>query len=274
MGFAERWFDVSHVYTSLADWHFLNALGQRPIVLTITQGGMPADPKLLGKVARVVAETDRLAAEALRLGVPSDRISVAYPGVDLQLFSEVPVPPIPWKCVFASSPENTDEIRTKGVDLLLEAARVRSDIEFTLLWRPFGRAADIALDEVRRIAPPNIVIVKQRVADMHKFLPKYHFAIAPFRTVGKPCPNSILESLAVGRPSLVSEFVDIGDVLEKEHAGIVFARTVDGLCNSLDTLCRNYVDYQQNARACAVRHFDFQQTKETYRNLYHSVVDQ
>src|SRR4051812_25003418 len=47
MPLIERRFDVSHVYTSLADWHYLNALGAWPIVLTLTQRGKPAFPNLL-----------------------------------------------------------------------------------------------------------------------------------------------------------------------------------------------------------------------------------
>jgi hypothetical protein len=90
LGALERRFDVSHVYTSLGDWHFLNALGHRPIVLTLTQQGAPANAELLKKLCHVVAETEQLADAAIRQGVPVQKVSVVYPGVDLELF--VPSP--------------------------------------------------------------------------------------------------------------------------------------------------------------------------------------
>src|SRR5262249_29638749 len=43
----EQRFDVSHVYTTLTDWHFLNALGRRAIVLTLTSPSQDADTRLL-----------------------------------------------------------------------------------------------------------------------------------------------------------------------------------------------------------------------------------
>jgi glycosyltransferase involved in cell wall biosynthesis len=268
----ERRFDISHVYTSLGDWHFLNALGRRPIVLTLTQHGVPASAKLLTKVSRVVAETERLADAAIAHGVPPERVSVIHPGVDLDLFVPRLAPALPWKCVFASSPENVSEIKTKGVDLLIETARCLPGVEFTILWRPFGKAADIALDQVQASAPANVRIVKQRVPDMHRFLSGFHFAIAPFRTVGKPCPNSILESLALARPVVVSDFVDIGPLLEREGAGRVFQGTPESCAAAIMKLCDDYDAYQQRARPCAELHFDFRKTSEAYLKIYQSLL--
>jgi glycosyltransferase involved in cell wall biosynthesis len=271
-GLVERRFDVSHVYTSLGDWHFLNVLGRRPIVLTLTQPGTPAEQRLLDKVEHVVAETERLAESASRHGVPPAKVSVIYPGVDLDLFTATPPPPTPWKCLFASSPENEDEIHSKGVDLLLEAATRMSDVEFTILWRPFGAAADVALQRLEPMAPRNVTLIKGRIPDMHRFMAKFHFVLAPFRTVGKPCPNSILESLALARPVLVSDFVDIGPLIESAGAGLAFSQGVHDLCGAIEHLCDDYAFFQRNARRCAERHFDLQRTVDSYRKVYERVV--
>ena len=271
-GVFERRFDISHVYTSLSDWHYLNVLGQRPIVLTLTQRGEPTGLQLLNKVSRVVAETNQLAAAAVQHGVAAEKVTVVHPGVDLELFAAAPPPALPWKCLFASSPENESELASKGVDLLLEAARRRPEVLFTILWRPFGAAADAALKLVRQRAPDNVTIIKRRVPDMQRFLTEFHFVVAPFVTVGKPCPNSILEALAVGRPVLVSDFVDIGDVLQSAGAGLTFARHAERLCEALDTLCKNYGDFQGRARACAERYFDLRQTIDAYSRVYQSVI--
>src|SRR3989442_4935158 len=83
----EQQFDVSHIYTTLADWHFLNALGRRAIVLTLTANSQSANAHLLGKIAHVVAQSEQLAHSAIQHGIPAERVSIVYPGVNLDLFN-------------------------------------------------------------------------------------------------------------------------------------------------------------------------------------------
>jgi glycosyltransferase involved in cell wall biosynthesis len=270
----ERRFDINHVYTGLGDWHFLSVLGRRPIVMTITQRGGPSDPSLLKKVAHVVAESDSLGDEAHAAGVARERISVMYPGVDLEDFPLVPPPPAAgsWKCVFASSPENTSEVHTKGLDLLVELARQEPSFELTVLWRPFGPASDEALRTVRANCPPNVHFEVGRAERIQAFYERAHFSVAPFRTVGKPCPNSVIEALAMGRPGLVSNYTDLGGVLEREQAGVRFSPTIEDLRRAYHDLCRRYVTLQAASRACAERHFNLDAVIQHYARVYAEVT--
>lgn len=272
MPYLERRFDVSHVFTSLADWHFLSALGRRPIVLTVTQSSEPADCSLLMKVAHVAAETEQLASASIRAGVPSDRVSVVYPGVDLESFQKTAPPSRPWRGLFASSPENESEIQSKGVDLLLDLAAENPELQLTLLWRPFGRNSDLALEVVQRRNLPNIHVVRGRIPDMHRFYQQFHFTIAPFRGIGKPCPNSVLESLAAGRPALVSDTVDISALVASNGAGVTFSPDVPGICSAFRQLTRDYGQLQVKARPCAEQHFDERRMVREYDSIYRKVV--
>jgi glycosyltransferase involved in cell wall biosynthesis len=264
----ESRFDVSHIYTSLADWHFLQVLGNRPIVLTATESAARPNPRIVDRVAHVVAESEQLQADARAAGMPADRVSVIYPGVDLVNFHSTPPPALPWKCLFASSPEGEREIPTKGVDLLLELARAMPELRITVLWRPFGRQSDKALNTVRAERLSNLEIVAGRVQNIQDVYRSHHFTIAPFRTTGKPCPNSILESLACGRPVLVSSFVHIGELLERERAGISFATNIDDLQAAVHRLLAGYDTFQAAARACAESHFDLDTMIRAYGRLY------
>jgi len=96
--------------------------------------------------------------------------------------------------------------------------------------------------------------------------------VAPFRTVGKSCPNSILESLATGRPVLVSRYVDIADLLVQEGAGLSFEQTLDGLREALALLCSRYQSFQHNARLCAEKYFNIQDTLRAYKAIYQQVL--
>ena len=270
----ERRFDINHVYTGLGDWHFLSMLGRRPIVLTVTQRSATANSRLLSRVAHVVAESDSLGEEARAAGIARDRISVMYPGVDLATFRPMPPPAIDgsWRCIFASSPENQSEIDTKGLSLLLELARLEPSLQLTVLWRPFGPESDEALSIVRSRLPSNVRIEVGRVDRIQDRYRDSHFAIAPFVSVGKPCPNSVLEALAVGRPALVSDYTDIGELIEREQAGVRFSPRVDDLQRAFRHLCSNYSVLQAGSRRCAERHFDLDGVVRHYAQIYEQVV--
>jgi glycosyltransferase involved in cell wall biosynthesis len=270
----ERGFDINHVYTGLGDWHFLSILGRRPIVLTVTQRSVAADARLLSRVSHVVAESESLADTAHAAGIPRERISVMYPGVDLATFAALPPPPITgvWKCVFASSPENLSEVDTKGLSLLIEFARVEPSFELTVLWRPFGPDSEKALQTIQPGLPKNVRIHAGRIERIQDHYRDAHFSIAPFRSVGKPCPNSVLEALAVGRPALVSTYTDIGSLLERDQAGLRFPPTIEGLTHAYRQLRLNYETMQPASRACAERHFDLAEVISHYRHIYESVA--
>jgi glycosyltransferase involved in cell wall biosynthesis len=270
----ERWFDISHVYTTLADWHFLRALGTRPIVLTLTSPAQASDRRLLSKIAHVVAQSERLAASARDHGIPRDRVSIVYPGVDLQLFAPAPPPPTGgrWKCLFASSPETREEIHTKGVDLLLDLAAREPEFELTILWRPFGHESDRALEDVRKRGLPNVIIRRGRIPDIHRVYGDHHFTVAPFRTVGKSCPTSVLEGLACGRPTLLSQYVDVAGLLAREGAAISFDQNVDSLREAFHALRAEYGVLQRQSRLSAERHFDIRSTLGAYSTIYQGLL--
>jgi glycosyltransferase involved in cell wall biosynthesis len=270
MRLLERCFDVNHVYTGLADWHFLSVLGRRPIILTVTQRGNPGDPGLLRRVHHVVAESESLAADARAAGVPDDRISVRLPGVDLAAFPATPPPPRDgtWRCVFASSPEDLSEVESKGLGLLLELARREPTFHLDVLWRPFSKRSDEALAAVRAGAPANVTFKPGRVARIQDEYAQAHFVVAPFKTVGKPAPNSVLEGLAIGRPGLVSDYTDLGGLLEREQAGVRFAPAIDDLQRAFHHLRDNYDRLQSNCRSCAERLFNFDDVVRHYASTY------
>jgi glycosyltransferase involved in cell wall biosynthesis len=98
---------------------------------------------------------------------------------------------------------------------------------------------------------------------VHRFLTAFHCVVAPFWSVGKPCPNSILEALAVGRPVLVSDFVDIGQLLQRAGAGLIFKRDAGSLCQAIEQMCQDYGSFQPKARLRA--EFFYQEILRTLR---------
>jgi glycosyltransferase involved in cell wall biosynthesis len=107
--------------------------------------------------------------------------------------------------------------------------------------------------------------------------PMFHAAdatVAPFvrKIRMKVCPTSLIESLACGRPILVSTKVGIADLVRDEQCGVVIAPTVDGFCRGIADLRSRYDYYAANARRTAERHFDLAECLRQHEVLYEEVL--
>jgi glycosyltransferase involved in cell wall biosynthesis len=98
--------------------------------------------------------------------------------------------------------------------------------------------------------------------------------VAPFLRAAdtKVCPTSLIESLACGRPLLVSTKVGIADLVQEEACGEVFEPSVDGLCHAIDALRAGFRQHADNARASAERHFDLRWCLRQHEQLYAEVL--
>lgn len=266
----DRTSDVNHIYGSLDEWFFLRALRRRPIVLTVATANTPPDLSMHSRVACFVTHSSRTTAELVARGVPAERIRLIYPGLDLTRFAARPAEaagPDAWpasptrrfRILFATTPNTGDGLTERGVHLLLEAAARLPDVEFFLPWRPWPAAPALIDRLIAQHRPGNNVHLRvQVVPDMRRLYRAADATIAPFlRTEGtKICPTSLVESLASGRPVLVSTAVGIADLIRGEGGGEVFEPTVDGVCAAIASLRGNYATRAAEAGACASRHFD------------------
>src|SRR5262245_14795867 len=136
----ESAFDLHHVFGSLGDWFYLHRARKQPTVLTVAADAEPVEIPLLQRVSHFVVEHPGGRKSLERLGIERDRISLIYPPVDLHVFCPAPPPSGPFTVLFASSPEKEDWLEARGVPLLLEAAGIRPEMRFKLLWRPWGKS--------------------------------------------------------------------------------------------------------------------------------------
>ena len=276
--------EINHIYGSLNEWFFLRALRRRPIMLTVATSAEPLDRDAYAHVRRFVTHSDQTTKQLVALGFPPDRISLLYPGVELGLFRPVPrvdsMPlPGPWpaserfRVVFATTPNWKEGLRIRGVQLIVDAARHLPDVDFYLLWRPWAGAEQLIAD-IRATAPSNVRISLGLVPDMAAVYQAADATIAPFvsQEGTKICPTSLIESLACGRPLLVSSEVGISDLIRSEECGVVFAPTVGGLCDGVRELQRRHTLYAANARPCAERHFDLTMCCQQHEDLYAEVL--
>ena len=147
------------------------------------------------------------------------------------------------------------------------------DVDFYMIWRPWA-GADRLVARVQTSAPPNVRISLGLVAEMSAIYHAADATIAPFTSSGgtKICPTSLIESLACGRPLLVSSQVGISELVRTDHCGVVFEPTVDGLCDGVRELQRDYGAYAAQARPCAEQHFDLVACLGRHERLYAEIL--
>lgn len=268
----ERRGDVSHAFGSVDAWHFLRVLGRRPLLLTVALPGHVLDAAVYRYVRRFVVETDALADVLCQGGVPADRIEVIPPGIDLAEFTPVPAPDTRFRLVFASTPADPREFEVRGIPLLVGLARARPDIDVVLLWRQWGPLSE-AEQLIASLQPPaNLILDRRDVTRMSAVYQQAHATVCCFaQGFGKSAPNSVIESLACGRPALLTEHCGLARLVQSEGAGVVVPRTVEALARGVDALRMSYHDHATRARLLATTQFDERRIIERYRDLYASL---
>lgn len=270
----EPYGSVTHVFGALDEWHLLRAVGRRPIVFTVALPGAAVDPTLFTKVTMFVAETEPLAEALIGHGVPRGNVCVISPGVDLVEYA-------PRRCqanrrfriLFASTPADPAEFSRRGIPFIVDLARRRPDIEVVLLWREWGDE-ESARRALAALAPPDNVTVEMRGArSMADVYASANATICCYEAgFGKSCPNSIVESLACGRPVLMTDTCGLASCIRGNRAGVVFPRTVEAANDAIDELQSDYQTYAARARQLAVRRFDLQVFRASYAEVYAKVA--
>ena len=276
--------EINHIYGSLREWFFLRALRRRPIIMTVASDEPPFERQWYRHVRRFVVHAPSTAMRLIELGFDPTTIHLIYPGLSLERFRPLPrahAPVTAWptgdagrfRVLFATTPNWLEGVETRGVNLILQTARERPDVDFFLPWRPWAGAEHL-VDLCRKQAPPNVHVSKELVPDMRHLFQAADATVAPFVTAEstKICPTSLVESLACGRPVLVSTKVGLSDLVHAEACGKIFEPSVDGLCRALDALRQDYCRCASNARAAAERHFDLQVCLQQHEQLYDEVL--
>ena len=267
---AERLGDVSHVFGGLNSWHLIRALSHHAILFTVTIPGPTLEQPLLSKVACFAVETPCLRQTLLEASVSPDKIRIIYPGIDLARFAVTPPPqPPPFRILFASSPKDLSELNDRGINHLIEIARALPEVMITIPWRIWGDLGEAqgALHDLD--LPSNFVVQWEVRPRMQSYFSETHVTACCYAPgFGKAVPNSIVESLASGRPVLVSESCGIATLVREYKAGVVTDRTVNGTIKAIDKLRATWTEYAENARRLAKDHFCQQKMIASYKELY------
>lgn len=267
----EKRFDISHIYHSLDNWYFLEHLEKKPIILTGATGGNVLDRKKYEKIEKIVVESKYDFMRVKNAGIAEEKIKLIYPGLDLSKFSYT-APEGGFSILFASSPFAKGYFAARGVDLLLSASELCRDVHFILLWRKWAGTVDLIKTMVQN--KKNVTLNLEHIKDISGLLDRVHAVIAPFTSqqLTKPCPHSVIECLAAGKPVLVSDKVGIAHIIQEKQCGVVFRPDTGDLMRAIAELKKNYTEYQKNARTCAEEHFSKEIFLTQYELIYSAIL--
>jgi len=269
----EKRFEISHLFHGFSNRCFLPRLSSPNLILTAATGGEIQDVESYQKFKAIVVETDSEKERAIAAGICPSKLRLIPPGVDDRRFSyRVPEQNGRFTVLFASAPLFPGYFRNRGIELLLQAALASKDVEFLFLWR---RHASKMIRE-RTKGLPNVKVLDRIRHDMNGVFANVHATVAPYLPSltpnTKPAPNSLIESLAAGKPVLASTSVGIAPLIEQEACRVVFEPTVEGLCAAVDELRSNYDTYQGNSRPVCERFFSREKFLQEYQQLYDEVL--
>lgn len=216
----------------------------------------------------VVVQCERDREIMRQLGVGERTLRLIHPGIPLAAYREAPDP---FTILFASSPLTAEHFLSRGIHLMVRAAAQVPDVRFLLVWRK--RHLDKLQAVIAAAGATNIEIMNGVIPDMGAVYDRVHATILPALEERSfiPCPRSALESLAHGKPLLLTGGVALARGVGEAGAGVVFEPATDALVEAIRRLRSRYPTYQAKAQRHLAERFSPNVHLDRYRELYERV---
>jgi glycosyltransferase involved in cell wall biosynthesis len=248
---------------------------RRPIVYSVTCGVKDRRPNLafFSSLAAIAVSDERTLKRLKSWGLENGVL--VRSGIDTSRFTRSPLPlRSEIKLMIGSAPWTKSQFRTKGVEALLLAAQQAPHLRLIFLWRGV-----LTAEMERRVRQMNLekqVTVLDKLVDVNQVLAGVHASITLATVPGivKSYPHSLLESLAAGKPVLVSQAIPMSDYVEQTNCGrVVKSVTPTGILTAIESLARGYKDLQLSAQQVGQRDFSQQAMITSYHRVYERVLE-
>jgi glycosyltransferase involved in cell wall biosynthesis len=266
-------FDINHLFASGGERYLTPIISRYKGVLTVakdtsTTAGFERNREALLRLRAIVVQGERDREILQQLGVRPEALRIIRPGIPTAPYVAAAGQ---FTIVFASSPLTADDFLSRGIYLIARAAAQLPDVRFLLVWR------ERHLGKLERILgnaqTENVDIVNGLVDDMASTYDRAHATILPGLEHRSfiPCPRSGLESLAHGKPLLLSTLVSLAQSVVSSGAGLAFEPTTAGLVAAVRQLQRDYPSYQANTQRYIADKFSPATHLALYERLYQSL---
>lgn len=266
---------INHLYTGVPDLAYLPTLPKKKMIITLVNGfssdSIARKISYLKKAQKIIIQSEIQKQHLLRSGIKEEKLEVVRPPVDLANFS-YKKPSAEFLILNASCPTKFNAVEKRGITLLTSVDKMLKDVKIKLLWR--NGEFDIFQKNLGSRVFENIILENKLSQDMNGEYGKASATIIPYLRFDeflKTVPNSVIESLAAGKPVLVSSQTGIADTIREEKCGVVFEPTKEGLLTAIAELKKNYRSYQKNCRKTAEKYFSLEQFIHKHEVIYNSL---
>ncbi len=173
-----------------------------------------------------------------------------------------------------SAPWVPKQFQTKGIDALLAAARQMSRLHLIFLWR--GVLFEEMAARVRRLGLENQVEIINQKVDVNQLLARVHASVTLVTDpiIIRSYPHTLMESLAAGKPILVSRSIPMSDYVEQHRCGQVVEQvTPEDVIRSVEVLAETYTTFQEAAKRLDLQIFSRQGLLESFEHVYKTVIE-
>jgi glycosyltransferase involved in cell wall biosynthesis len=270
----EARFDLHHLYNP-DPFPFLVLRGlQRPVVYTVSSGIGHRRPNLrfFSSLAAVTVYDERSLGLLKSWGLTN--VFLVQSGIAKTRFTVTPAPlAAEIRLMVGSAPWTEAQFRTKGVDALLAAAQQDPRLHLIFLWR--GVLAEEVQSRVQQLELGQRVTVVNEQVDVNQVLADVHASItlATDQAIIKAFPHSLMESLAAGKPVIVSRAIPMSAYVEQKGCGKVVDNVAPTeILAAIDALVADYASLQEAARQAGQRDFALEGMIDSYKRVYDAVL--
>jgi glycosyltransferase involved in cell wall biosynthesis len=266
-------FDINHLFASGGERFITPIISRYNGVLTIAKDTslrrFDRNRELLLRLQAIVVQGERDRELLLQMGVRREAICLIRPGVPVSPYRKAEGP---FTILFASSPLTATDFLSRGIYLMLQVAGLLPEVRFLLIWRK--RHLTKLKHIVAAAGIHNVVINSGLIRNMGEMYDTVHASVLPGLEHRSfiPCPRSGLESLAHGKPLLVSNLVSLATAVAHSRAGVAFDPSAAGLKAAILRLQKDYSTYQANTQQYVRDKFSPSTHLELYRRLYQRVA--
>lgn len=247
----------------------------RPVIYSVTCGVTDRRPNLgyFSSLAAIAVSDERTLKQLRFWGL--ENVARVYPGIDTSRFTHSHLPlQSEIRLMVGSAPWTKGQFRTKGVDALLLAARQAPHLRLVFLWR--GVLAAEMDHRVHQMNLANQVTVLNELVDVDQVLAGVHASVtlAAAPDIVKAYPHSLMESLAAGKPVLISRAIPMADYVKQASCGQVVEQvTPAAILSAIESLGREYETLQASAQHVGQQDFSLQQMITSYSEVYEQVLE-
>ena len=249
---------------------------RKPVIYTVSSGvnKQRINVGFLNKLAAVTVYDKRSLQHLRSAGLQN--VHLIPPGIDTSRFTHTPLPLPPEgkiKLLMASAPWTPNQFHTKGIEALLEAARQFPRLYLTFLWREV--LTEKMERRIRDLGLTQRVTLINKYVDVNRVFAGVHatIALATDPAIIKAYPHSLLDSLAAGKPVLISKTIPMAEYVKEKNCGVVVDNiAAESILEAITTLENSYKSLAMQAQKVGQRDFSLSSLLQAYGHLYRRVL--